>query len=76
MAERKDKPENPYDRQNRYNKRSTTMVALRLNLKTDADILERLSQVPSKMGYVKRLIREDMARERASEGFLPDQARE
>ena len=45
---------------NRFNKENTKVVALRLNLKTDADIIEKLEQVPSKMGYIKDLIRKDL----------------
>ena len=46
----------------RYNAKNTTLVQIRLNLKTDADIIARLDQVDSKAGYVKNLIREDIAR--------------
>ena len=45
---------------NKYNKENTKIMALRLNLKTDADIVTKLEQVPSKMGYIKDLIRKDM----------------
>lgn len=45
----------------KHNKTNTTTVNLRLNKKTDADILQHLENVkPSKMGYIKGLIREDM----------------
>lgn len=49
---------------NASNKRNTTTVLLRLNYNTDADILERLNLVDSKMGYIKKLIREDLKREK------------
>lgn len=49
---------------NASNKRNTTTVLLRLNYNTDADILERLDLVDSKMGYIKKLIREDLKREK------------
>lgn len=46
---------------NKFNKEKTTVITLRLNNKTDADILERLVTISeSKQGYVKRLIRADM----------------
>lgn len=48
---------------NDYNKANTKSVALRFNIKTDADILDQLSKVPSKMGYIKSLIREDIERQ-------------
>ena len=45
---------------NAYNKRSTVQVPLRLNTKTDADILAKLETVESKAGYIKELIRKDI----------------
>lgn len=46
---------------NKYNKKNTVLVSIRLNKKTDADILKRLEVVEeSKQGYIKRLIREDI----------------
>lgn len=44
----------------RYNAKNTTLIQLRLNYKTDADILARLDQVESKAGYIKDLIRRDI----------------
>lgn len=45
----------------KYDKENTIVVTLRLNKKTDADIIKRLSTITeSKMGYIKRLIRADM----------------
>jgi len=47
---------------NKFNKEKTTVITMRLNNKTDADILERLDTLSeSKQGYIKRLIRADMA---------------
>ncbi len=47
---------------NKFNKEKTTVITVRLNNKTDADILEQLDTISeSKQGYIKRLIREDMA---------------
>ena len=43
-------------------KANTTKVSMKLNNKTDADILAKLGEVESKQGYVKRLIREDIGR--------------
>ena len=51
------------DNSNRYNKLNTTTLCIRLNRKTDTDIIERLKAVQSKQGYVKRLIRQDIKRE-------------
>lgn len=47
---------------NKFNKEKTKSVQIRLNMNTDADILAKLDSVESKMGYIKRLIREDMAK--------------
>jgi hypothetical protein len=45
---------------NKFNKANTKMVSLRLNYNTDADIIQKLNEVDSKMGYIKELIRKDM----------------
>lgn len=45
---------------NKFNKANTRMVSLRLNYNTDADIIKRLDEVDSKMGYIKELIRKDL----------------
>lgn len=45
---------------NKFNKANTRMVSLRLNYNTDADIIKKLDEVDSKMGYIKELIRKDM----------------
>lgn len=39
----------------------TTQIRLKLNNNTDADILEKLASVTSKQGYIKYLIRADLA---------------
>lgn len=44
----------------KYDKENTTQVLLKLNKKTDKDILYQLNTVYSKMGYVKDLIRKDI----------------
>ena len=47
---------------NKFNKEKTKCIQIRLNKNTDADIIERLENVPSKMGYIKKLIRDDINR--------------
>ena len=49
--------------QRRYDAKNTVQVHIKLNLRTDKDVLEKLDEVPSKQGYIKRLIREDLAKE-------------
>lgn len=41
---------------------NTTRIVMNLNHNTDRDVLEKLSQVPSKQGYIKDLIRADIAK--------------
>lgn len=50
----------------KYNAANTKLLQIRLNFKTDADIISHLETVSSKMGYVKKLIRADMAQGGAS----------
>lgn len=44
----------------KYDKANTKQIILKLNLKTDADILARLESEENKQGYIKRLIRNDL----------------
>lgn len=46
----------------KYDAGHTQQVKLKLNIKTDADILNKLKQVETVQGYIKRLIREDLAK--------------
>lgn len=45
---------------NKYDKENTKQIALRLNKKTDADIIEHLEKQSSKQGYIKEVIRKDI----------------
>lgn len=45
----------------KYDRANTKTYALKLNVKTDADIMARLAEVPNVQGYLKQLIRRDMA---------------
>ena len=49
------------DAQNRYNRKNVRQVILKLNRKTDDDILGWLDEQANKQGYIKDLIRADMA---------------
>jgi len=44
----------------KYDAKTSVQVHLKLNRKTDADILEKLEKVSSKQGYIKELIRADL----------------
>lgn len=46
----------------KYDAKNTRQYHLKLNLKTDADIIKRLEQQESIQGYIKDLIRADMAK--------------
>lgn len=55
---------------NKSNKINTKMICLRLSYNTDADIIKKLDEVESKMGYIKELIRKDMQAQKNSMHFL------
>lgn len=44
----------------KYDRANTRQFKLKLNTKTDADIIAKLDSVESKQGYVKSLIRRDI----------------
>ena len=50
--------------QDRYNQAHTKKYAFRFMLTTEADLIEKLESVPNKAGYIKSLIRADIAREK------------
>lgn len=58
MSEKKVTP------QERYDATHTKRYNLKLNTSTDADIIEKLSNVPSIQGYIKQLIRTDLVKAR------------
>lgn len=49
--------------QKKYDAENTRQVHLKLNRRTDEDVLQKLDSVPSKQGYIKYLIRADLAKE-------------
>ena len=46
----------------KYEAKQTVQVKMKLNTKTDADILAKLDSVSNKQGYIKELIRKDLKR--------------
>jgi len=46
---------------NKYDSKNTKQVMLKLNKKTDADVLGKLDAVGNRQGYIKELIRKDIA---------------
>ena len=47
----------------KYDAANTVQVKMKLNKKTDADILAKLDSVDSKQTYIKALIRADIEKE-------------
>lgn len=43
-------------------KANTTNITMKLNHRTDADILEKLATTENRTGYIKQLIRKDIER--------------
>lgn len=46
--------------QAKYDKENTIQIKLKLNKKTDADIIDYLSRQENKQGFIKTIIREFM----------------
>lgn len=57
----------------KYNKSHTKQYNLRYSLQYDADIIEALDAIPNKQGYIKALIRADIAARAKSEPTQPAQ---
>lgn len=50
-----------YESQKKYDKKNTKQFMMKLNLKYDADIIDKLESVKNRQGYIKDLIRNDIA---------------
>lgn len=59
--------------QMRYDKQSSKHYGMKLNVKTDADIISMLEQQASFQAYVKALIRADIAAHATSENHKEDE---
>ena len=53
-----------YEAQKKYHKEKTIPFSMRLFPATESDIIDRLNQQDNKAGYVKSLIRDDIAKEK------------
>lgn len=51
--------------QEAWKRDNTRHYGMRMNKNTDADVIEQLDKQPSIQGYIKRLVREDIERERS-----------
>ena len=49
-----------YASQAKYNAENTKRYVIKVMLKTESDIIERLEEEENKSGYIKHLIREDI----------------
>lgn len=47
----------------KWKKKAVVQFKMDLNKENDADIIQKLDDVPNKAGYVKGLIRDDIAKE-------------
>ena len=52
----------------KYDAENTVQIKLKLNKKTDSDIINKLDSVPNKQGYIKGLVREDIKNEAGPAG--------
>lgn len=57
MTERRETP------QDRYQRNKCTIISVKLINTSDADVIDKLNSVPNKSGYIKSLIRADIAKE-------------
>ena len=46
----------------KYNKENTVQISLKLTRSTDADLIDSLNRIANKQGYIKELIRIDIAK--------------
>lgn len=53
--------------QDLWDREHTRQIRLKLNLNTDADLIEYLDSVDNKQGLIKRLLREEMTRMKEGE---------
>ena len=61
-----------YGPQEKYQKENITRVVLKLNKKTDADILEWLEGLDNKQGTIKEIIRSHIQNEKKFNDLLSD----
>ena len=53
--------ERKHTAQEKYHKEKTVSFNMRIMKNTESDIIEKLESVPNKAGYIKTLIRQDIA---------------
>ena len=60
MAQTDDNKKSAYAPQMRYAKKYIKKISFDVNIRTEADIIEKLESVPRKATYIKKLIRDDI----------------
>ena len=50
----------------RYDKKTAKYISLKLNRNTDRELIEHLAKQENIQGYIKRLIMDDMEKEKAT----------
>lgn len=55
-----------------YDAANTKQIKLKLNIRTDADVIGQLDNVKNKQGYIKALIREDIKKQLCEQGIKPE----
>ena len=53
---------NKLDYINEYNRKNKKQIKFELNINTEADIIQHLETIDNKAGYIKQLIRDDIAK--------------
>jgi len=57
-----------YEPQMRYAKKYIKKIHFDVNIRTEADIIEKLESVPRKATYIKKLIRDDINSQKYKQG--------
>ena len=70
--EKKNQRQREYEKQTgnaaskKSQKKNTKLESIRLTFSTDGDIIEKLNSLDNKAGYLKKLIRDDIAKSNAA----------
>ena len=56
------------ERNARYERENLLRVMVKFNRNTEGSLVERVEREPNKAGYIKRLVREDVEREKEQGG--------
>ena len=59
-------PDEKYEPQRRYHAKAIVRVTVDFNRNTESELIGKIESEPNKSGYIKRLVREDVEREKGS----------